>query len=294
MRKRKGHARMKSSKMLWRVVGSIAFISTVLFICGFIYAAQDIINPKPSDLGIVPTPAKSAAQQFPKGEITIMALGDSLTRGTGDTSGDGGYVGKVKKQLEDLWKKPVHVFNQAVNGWRADSLLKSLGEPNIQNLIQNADIIMLTIGANDLNHAADNPIAVTDSKTSATPLPSKSPNDQPEINYAEIKKNLPAIEEKLTSILTKIATLSPNAKIVYVGLYNPYYAKDLTMEGTAILQDWNHKAAQIANGFPNMIVVPTFDLFQFNIKNYLYNIDEFHPNSLGYERIAARVVQALQ
>jgi lysophospholipase L1-like esterase len=282
---------MKSSKMLWRVVGSIALISTLLFIFGFIYAANDVINPKPSDLSVQPLPTKT--EIFPKGEITIVALGDSLSKGTGDLSGDGGYVGKSKKKLEAIWKKPVHVFNQAINGWRAVSLLNSLDQPNIQNQLQQADIIMLTIGGNDLNQAANNPIDVTDTKIKATPAVSKSPNTAPDINYSEIKKSLPAAEEKLTKILTKIAALNPKAKIVYVGLYNPYFVQDITKEGTAILQDWNLKASQIANGYANMVVVPTFDLFQLDIKKYLY-IDEFHPNDMGYERIAERVVQALQ
>jgi lysophospholipase L1-like esterase len=282
---------MKSSKMLWRVIGSIALISTLLFIIGFIYAANDVINPKPSDLSEQPLPTKT--EIFPKGDITIVALGDSLTKGTGDLSGDGGYVGKSKKKLEALLKKPVHVINQAINGWRADSLLNSLNEPNIQNLLQKADIIMLTIGGNDLSQAADNPIDVTDTKVKATPAESKSPDSTPDINYSEIKKSMPAAEEKLVKILTKIAELNPKAKIVYVGLYNPYFAQDITKEGTAILQDWNLKASRVANGYANMVVVPTFDLFQLDIKKYLY-IDEFHPNDMGYERIADRVVQALQ
>jgi lysophospholipase L1-like esterase len=283
---------MKSSRTLWRVVGSIAALSTLLFIFGFIYAAQDVINPKPSDLGIEPSPTSSAAQMFPKGDITIVALGDSLTKGTGDTSGDGGYVGRSAKKLGVILKKPVHVSNQAVNGWRADNLLNSLEEPNIQNLIKNADIIMLTIGGNDLNHASDNPIDVTDTKIKATPAPTQTPVSNPDINYAEIKKSLSASETKLATILTKIATLNAKAKIVYVGLYNPYYVQDTTKEGTAILQDWNLKATQVSNGYANMVIVPTFDLFQFDIKSYLY-IDEFHPNEKGYERIADRVVQAL-
>jgi lysophospholipase L1-like esterase len=282
---------MKSSKMLWRVVGSIALISTLLFIFGFIYAANDVINPKPSDLSEQPIPTKT--EIFPKGEISIVALGDSLTKGTGDLSGDGGYVGKSEKKLEALWKKPVHVFNQAINGWRADSLLNSLDERNIQNLLLQADIIMLTIGGNDLNQAANNPINLSDTNVQATPTESKAPDTTPDLNYTEIKKNLPAVEEKLTKILTKLAELNPKAKIVYVGLYNPYYAQDITKEGTAILQDWNLKASQVANSYNNMVVVPTFDLFQFDIKKYLY-LDEFHPNELGYERIADRVVQALQ
>jgi lysophospholipase L1-like esterase len=282
---------MKSSKMLWQVVGSIALISTLLFIFGFIYAANDVINPKPSNLSEQPLPTNT--QIFPKGDITIVALGDSLTKGTGDLSGDGGYVGKSKKKLEALLKKPVHVFNQAINGWRADSLLNSLDEPNIQKQLQQADIIMLTIGGNDLNYVADNPIDVTDTKVKATPTESKSPDTASDITYTEIKKILPAAEEKLVKILTKIAVLNPKAKIVYVGLYNPYFAQDITKEGTAILQDWNLKASRVANGYANMVVVPTFDLFQFDIKKYLY-IDEFHPNDMGYERIADRVVQALQ
>jgi lysophospholipase L1-like esterase len=282
---------MKSSKMLWRVVGSIALISTLLFIFGFIYAANDVINPKPSNLSAEPLPTNT--ENFPKGDITILALGDSLTKGTGDLSGDGGYVGKSQKKLEALWKKPVHLSNQAINGWRADSLLNSLDEPNIQNLIQQADIIMLTIGGNDLSQAANNPIDVTDTKIKATPVPSQSSGTTPDINYTEIKKSLPAAEEKLTKILSKIAVLNPQAKIVYVGLYNPYFVQDITKEGTAILQDWNLKASRVANGYANMVVVPTFDLFQLDIKKYLY-IDEFHPNDMGYERIAERVVQALQ
>jgi lysophospholipase L1-like esterase len=284
---------MRSSRMLWRFVGAIALISTLLFIFGFIYAANDVINPKPSDLGSEPLPTNAAKDIFPKEDITIVALGDSLTKGTGDLSGDGGYVGKSEKKLAALFKKPVHVVNQGIDGYRADDLLGKLDEPNIQSLLQSADIIMLTIGGNDLNHAADNPIDVTETKIKATPQPSQSPNNAADINYPEIKKNLSALEEKLANILTKIAQLNPNAKIVYVGLYNPYYAQDTTREGTAILQEWNLKATQVANAYPNMVVVPTFDLFQFEIKKYL-SLDEFHPNELGYERIAERVVQALQ
>ena len=287
---------MKSTKMLWRVVGSIAFISTLLFMFGFVYAAQDIINPKPSDLNEGQTPVNTATELFPQGELTIVALGDSLSKGTGDLSGDGGYVGKAKKKLAELTKKPVNVLNYAVNGWRVNNLLKSLAEPNMKNLVRNADIVLLTIGGNDLNHASDNPIDVTNSKTQPTPAPAetaKTTNDLPEINYTEIKKGLPDIEQKLDQILTQIATLNPKAKIVYVGLYNPYYTQDTTKEGSAILQKWNLHAQQIANKYPNMIVVPTYDLFQFEIGKYLYT-DEFHPNTLGYERMADRIVQALQ
>jgi lysophospholipase L1-like esterase len=285
---------MKSSKMLWRLIGSAALISTLLFVFGFIYAAQDIIHPKPSDMGITPTVTNNKNDLANNDKITIVALGDSLTKGTGDESGDGGYVGKTKKSLETTWKKPVYVINQAINGWRTQNLLGSLDQPNVQNLLQQADIIMLTIGGNDLNQAANNPMdAPQTTPTDKAPTEGKQPDEALSINYDVIRKTLPTSQENLRKILTKIAAYNPKAKIVYVGLYNPFYIQDVNKEGTAIIQQWNLKAQQIANGYPNMIVVPTFDLFQFDIKKYLY-IDEFHPNSLGYGRIEERIAQALQ
>jgi lysophospholipase L1-like esterase len=285
---------MRSSKMLWRIVGAVAFVSTLVFVFGFIYAAQDIINPKPSDIGIEPTVTNTKNPITNKDKITIVALGDSLTKGTGDESGDGGYVGKTKKSLETFWKKPVFVINQAINGWRTENLLESLNKPNLQNLLKQADIIMLTIGGNDLNQAANNPMdAPKATPTDKTPAESTKPDEALSINYDVIRKTLPASEARLKNILTKIASFNPDAKIVYVGLYNPFYIQDVNKEGTAIIQQWNLNAQQIASGYPNMIVVPTFDLFQFEIKKYLY-MDEFHPNSLGYGRMAERVVQALQ
>jgi lysophospholipase L1-like esterase len=281
---------MKSTKFLWRTVGIAALISTLLFLFGFIYAVQDIINPKPSDLGLAPITTPIKDDLVSKDKVNIVALGDSLTKGTGDQSGDGGYAGKAKKKLEASLKKPVFVENLAVNGWRMDDLLKFLAGPSVPNSLQHADIIMLTIGANDINQAAADPLASPDPM--ATPSPTSQKQDLA-INYDAIRKSLPESEAKLTQILTKIASINPKAKIVYVGLYNPYFDTDIDRKGSSILQEWNLKAASLANGFPNMIVVPTFDLFQFELAKYLY-VDHFHPNQDGYERIADRVVQALQ
>jgi lysophospholipase L1-like esterase len=273
---------MKSTKMLWRISGIIALLSTLLFLGGFIYAVQDIINPKPSDQGVTPLPTQQSNNNvINKDQIHIVALGDSLSKGTGDLSGDGGYVGKVKNKLKAQLNKEVFVRNDAVNGYREDDLLNYLNGASIPTTLQPADIILLTIGANDLNQVAPNP-ADEAKKT-----------EVPEKNYSDIRKNLPAAEEKLAKIFAKIAAINPTAKIVYVGLYQPYIDTDAKKDGAALVQEWNMKASSIANNYPNMVVVPTYDLFQFENKRYLY-IDEFHPNQLGYDRIADRVVQALQ
>jgi lysophospholipase L1-like esterase len=46
------------------------------------------------------------------------------------------------------------------------------------------------------------------------------------------------------------------------------------------------------NTYPNMILVPTADLFEQNLTKYMYT-DHFHPNQEGYQRMAERAVQAL-
>jgi lysophospholipase L1-like esterase len=281
---------MKSTKLLWRTVGIAALISTLLFICGFIYAVQDIVNPKSSDLGAASPAIPITDDLASKDKVNIVAIGDSLTKGTGDQSGDGGYVGKTKIKLAAQLKKPVFVENLAVNGWRMDDLLNFLARPSVPSSLQHADIIMLTIGANDINQAAADPLAVPDPQASPSATAQKQ---ELAINYDAIRKSLPESEAKLTQILSKVAAINPKAKIVYVGLYNPYFDTDTNRKGSAILQEWNLKAASLANGFPNMVVVPTFDLFQFELAKYLY-VDHFHPNQDGYERIADRVVQALQ
>ena len=45
--------------------------------------------------------------------------------------------------------------------------------------------------------------------------------------------------------------------------------------------------------YPNITVIPTYDLFLNHEEKFLYN-DHFHPNQAGYERIAERIIQVLK
>jgi lysophospholipase L1-like esterase len=55
-----------------------------------------------------------------KKELYITSLGDSLTKGTGDSTGEG-YVARVIQALSKQMDKPIHLVNNlAINGLRAD------------------------------------------------------------------------------------------------------------------------------------------------------------------------------
>ena len=45
--------------------------------------------------------------------------------------------------------------------------------------------------------------------------------------------------------------------------------------------------------FENIVFVPTFDLFQLSVNDYLYS-DQFHPNQAGYELISDRLAPLIK
>jgi lysophospholipase L1-like esterase len=274
---------MKSNKFMWSVTGITAMLSTLLFLFGFAYAIRDVVSPRPSDLG-AGLPANPQVSAGPaRDKYQILAIGDSLTKGLGDTTGKG-YVGRVKDGLQNSTQKPVTVWNLANNGWHTNELLQYIEDPanRMTDSIKQANVILFTIGGNDLFDAG-------------VIQPSDSEKGQsPRIDEAKLKAALPGAEDRLDKIITKLAALNPDAQIVYINFYHPFLDYDQPARiGARYVQAWNDKAFEIANRFPNVTVVPTYDMFQANLGKYLFT-DHFHPNNDGYQRIADRVLQALQ
>lgn len=267
---------MKSTRTLWRTIGTTAAISTLLMAGGLVYAMNDIMNPKPADF--VQQPQQQPPAEETKTTVDIVALGDSLTVGTGDVSGKG-YVQNVKDKLAAAMKKQVNVIgNYAVNGYTTGQLLHDLqNAKGVPYGIERADIVLLTMGGNDLFAIGRD---VMNSQTS-------------ELDPVKIRERMPEPQKRLEQILTRLAELNPKATIVYVGVYNPFYDLPEMRPASVHIQEWNDAAFRVANKYPNMVFVPTMDLFQLQFDKYMYT-DHFHPNQEGYVRIADRVVQALE
>lgn len=268
---------MKSSRLLWGSVGIIALLTTCLFVFGLIYAVKEILYPIPVKSADSAAGQEITNNPLAKDKIQIVTLGDSLTRGTGDQTGKG-YVTNVKEMLEEVMDKPVYVIgNFSVNGYRTDQLLKDLEtKSTVVDTLKQANLIMLTIGGNDIFQLARNELDLTT-----------------EINPVALYERLPEATKRLDQILTRLARLNPKATIIYVGLYNPFLDMDETGKSSLVIEEWNDKAFKIVNRYPNMTLVSTFDLFEIHHNKYLYS-DHFHPNKEGYERIAERIVQALE
>jgi lysophospholipase L1-like esterase len=205
-----------------------------------------------------------------KDDKVVVALGDSLTRGTGDDTGKG-YIGYLVDELEDKSKEKITIHNFGVKGYRSNQLLEQLKQGEIQRKIKGADYILITIGGNDLFQSGQTFLQM----------------DEQQIAQAK-----ESYLKNLESILQELRTINDSAVIFHIGLYNPFIDLNDSELTTKIVRDWNYDTNQLLDQHERAVYVPTFDLFQLSVNDYLYT-DKFHPNAEGYKLIAERVASLI-
>lgn len=207
---------------------------------------------------------------FTNKEAHVVAIGDSLTKGVGDKVVEGGYVRILDKTINK--KNQLVTFdNYGKRGNRSSQFLKRLDKPEIAQSIEQADIILITIGANDIMKVV---------KENFTDLSLK-----------DFTQERSAYEERLKNIFDKINDLNPSADIYLLGFYNPFeqYFKDVKELGI-ILENWNNAGKSVSGQYEDVTFIPTVDLFN-DTNTDLFAEDNFHPNHAGYQRIAKRVLE---
>ncbi|MBP2110776.1 GDSL-type esterase/lipase family protein [Paenibacillus silagei] len=306
---------MKDSKWTWRTVSLVSILATLLLITGFVYAVGDILNPKGEQfLSSLPqeTAAPTAAADD---EYKILALGDSLAKGTGDNSGQG-FVKRTVDALSANGGKAELLGNMGINGLTTAALQSKLQEEGVQYALRQANVILISIGGNDLFRgsdilgtggssgqaaAAEKPSEQTVPQSTkapannkvegTTPVPTASAGD---LTPESLLSALPGAAKRLGSILDTVAEVNPQAQVYYIGLYNPFGdIEGLLIPGNQAVTAWNNAAMDMINKHQNMTLVPTFDLFDRHLAKYLSN-DHFHPNGDGYQRMSERIVQAVR
>lgn len=214
------------------------------------------------------------AFNFFQQDTHIVAIGDSLTQGVGDETGNQGYVGILEERLNDE-DYSVTFDNFGKRGNRTDHLLKRIEEnPEITNSLETADIILVTIGANDLMQIMkDNFMNLT---------------EEP------FMEGINPYGERLNQILEKMHEENPDATIYLLGFFNPFeqYFSEIE-ELNQIVTLWNNRSLQVANQYDYVSFIPMQDIFQ-DVDEDVYSEDNFHPNRRGYEIIADRVISFLQ
>ncbi|MCW2276674.1 SGNH/GDSL hydrolase family protein [Heliophilum fasciatum] len=210
---------------------------------------------------------ESSAMPVTNDGIIVLGLGDSLTRGVGDPNGKG-YMGYTVERLQEKTKQKVTAYNLSISGQRSEQLAAQIKQSEVQRQIKSAQVILMTIGGNDLN---------------------RSGQTQASMNPAMIQALTKEYTGNLTGILADLRKLNSEATICLLGIYNPYSQQADGMATSAVVRNWNAMTAETAAQFPKTVFVPIYDLFQLKADQFL-SLDAFHPNAAGYQRMADRLV----
>lgn len=244
------------------------------------------------------SPKDEETTEIIKEPIHLVALGDSLTEGVGDTTNSGGYVPIVANLLEETDNyKEITTSNYGKSGDRSDQILEHFYENKaIQEDIEAADIVVLTVGGNDIIQTfKQNFLTVA------------------EESFVGPKETY---EENLRTLFTAIEEVNPKVELYVFGIYNPYsvYFPEIT-EMQTIVDEWNKTTQEVVNETKNADFISIADLFnqtliqdekedllidetdpnETEVKNpYLYEEDLFHPNEAGYELMGNALFQAIE
>jgi len=262
-------ARVSSRLWLWYVPAAIGCFAAAVFAAAFWLALS---GPVGQPVGPAPAGGEVAsAISRPAGARLLLVLGDSLARGTGDETGKG-YALDVLQFLRR--RGAADIANLAINGAESGEVRDLLRRQNVRRLAASADLILLSVGGNDLSHAI--------------PRGSRSPVEA----LGEIGKTRDQFAVNLREIFRGLRESNPKTPVYVLGLYDPFGEEGAPARASAsVILSWNMLLEETSLAYPGVFVVPTFDLFQGRTDRLA--VDRFHPNRRGYEAIAARVIQVL-
>ncbi len=247
--------------LYWYLPLATALFACVVFASGFYsFLRGDIGVP----VAVVTSHVHAAP---PRTAIAPLVLGDSLALGTGDESGLG-IGGRLVQDLRTAHRDVRPIVNLAVNGARTRDLLRQLQSRNVQTLIGQANVIVISIGGNDL-------WGTTDLRN--------GPLFDPE-------KVMEGVLDRVSSVVSDVRAANPRARIFLIGLYNPMATVAGGERLTPLVNRWNAKLLERFAKDPNLTVVPTSDIFSHRDR---LSFDRFHPDDEGYALIARRIAESL-
>ncbi|PTX55316.1 lysophospholipase L1-like esterase [Melghirimyces profundicolus] len=252
---------------VWIAFSLFSLFATLVLATGFGWAVKDVLRP--SSDRIPAGEVQEAAGRGKSKEALLVSLGDSLTRGTGDTSGQG-YVSRVKEALREK-NGTLGAVNLAVKGQTSDQLKRQVKKKRVRALLGDARWITLTIGGNDLF---------------------RNSGALEELDPEGAEKARKAYRQNLNEILSVIRQENPSSPVFMFGLYNPFGDLGEKEISNRLVREWNRTLSEVAGDYEKVVVVPVYDIFQLNPEKVLYS-DRFHPNRQGYEFMAVRLLQAL-
>ncbi|MCZ8537016.1 GDSL-type esterase/lipase family protein [Paenisporosarcina quisquiliarum] len=215
-------------------------------------------------------PLQTSAQVF--GPVSYVALGDSLAAGQTPTREiDTGYSDLIA--LEIARNQPLAFYSKdlAFPGFTTADVLKRVQSKEAKPLLQNANVITISAGANDLLR-----LIKSDAKSGS-------------LSFQQIPADysLNSVRKNMKTILTELKKTAPKAEIYIMGYYFAYpHARDSQKVGTAKqLTKLNEILAKEAKeAGVNFVSVDA--AFGDDAIGKVPNPADVHPNAEGYRAMA--------
>lgn len=185
--------------------------------------------------------------------LNIVVLGDSVAHGAGDESGLGGIAGRIG------------AMNAAINGSRTWQVDVVIARAAVRSALEKADAIVVSIGGNDLF-----------GDRRAQWLSMLAPRLMMDVTL-----------DRMERIVARLHRVNARARVVLVGLYNPYgpaFGKYVAL--------WDSKLLARFADDRRVTVVRIADLFT-DHRERISPLDHFHPGAEGYALIARRIQEGL-
>ena len=248
--------------LFWYLPIGTAVLAAAVFGWGFVsYLRGDTGEP------VELIPARAASTPAPAKLVAPIIVGDSLARGAGDETGLG-IPGRLDQELRRRGLRTRRTINLGINGARTADLLREIDRPNVQVLLREANVIIVSIGGNDLWGGHD-------WRTAAPPNPDAAMDD---------------VLKRIEALIERVRQINPRARVFFVGLYNPFSASPFGRQLTTFVNRWNARVLERFEKDPDFALVPTSDLFSHRDRLAL---DRFHPSGEGYQLIARRIADAI-
>lgn len=260
-------------KVIWNIILVISIVGAVIFSVSAIISAKITNGTNIEEKSAENTESENQKESTFSGTsdtYKILVLGDSLAKGTGDETGNG-FTQEFAKTWSAQTNRKVETSNMAINGDVSSGLLTVMQKEETLKSVELSDLIFIAIGGNEVKAFQSN---------------------RKDSNASDVKIVQDKYLSNLNEIMNLIQSKNKKCKIVFIGLYNPF-GEDISQENLKILFEWNYKTEELLSTYPNLVFIPTYDLFKYNLDNYLAQ-DKFHPNSKGYKAIANRILEVVK
>ncbi|WP_318509006.1 GDSL-type esterase/lipase family protein [Bacillus sp. T3] len=212
-----------------------------------------------------------SASAFPE-QVRMVALGDSITFGTGDPQ-KLGYIGRFSAKYEADNGRSITISNFGIPKYTTNDTLQQLKGEHVRRSLTAAQYIILYIGTNDFRVCADYKFG--------------------DLQNEKMNRGKQRFSDNLNKILTEIRSENDTAPIVVLGLYHPYTQYKNDQQIYATINDWNKEIYDCTTKYERTIFVPTADLFFDKPKQSCFS-DSLHLNGYGYELMANRLLETFK